>query len=165
MPGGFEVGLGDLESENHAVGPGPVGLEDLAEGPFRHDDVDGGLDARVVRQAMETYAQEGNAIIVGRGGQMILNDRPDALHVHLYASLEVRVQRLMERYGISELEAKRRIKGSDERKRLVIRNLHNNANWKDLKHYHLAINTGGIAPEVAAKIIMQAAKYRERAAV
>jgi len=120
---------------------------------------------RVVRQTMERYAKEGNAIIVGRGGQLILQDWPDALHVHLYAHEEVRVQRLVERANISELEAKRHIKTSDERKRLFVRNLHRNANWKDLKYYHLAIDTGVIAPEVVAQIIIQAARHRERAAL
>ncbi|MBL7201614.1 MAG: cytidylate kinase-like family protein [Anaerolineae bacterium] len=118
---------------------------------------------RVVRETMERFAKEGNAVIVGRGGQMVLRDWPTALHVQLYAPVEVRVERLMVRHGISELEAKRRIAASDEQKRMSIRNIHKNANWKDLKHYHLAINTGAIAAEVTADIILQAARHREHA--
>jgi cytidylate kinase len=119
--------------------------------------------ARVVRETMERFAAEGNAVIVGRGGQMVLRDWPAALHVHLYAPLEVRVQRLIKRSRITELEAKRHITRSDEQKRMHVRNMHKNANWKDLKHYHLAINTGYISLEVAAQMIMQAAKNRETA--
>jgi cytidylate kinase len=117
-----------------------------------------GLDdqtyARVVRETMEKYAAEDNAVIIGRGGQMVLRDWPSALHVHLYASLETRVQRLVERYNITELDAQRRIERSDERKRIVIRSMHSNANWKDLKYYHLAINTSHIVPETAAQLII-----------
>lgn len=40
---------------------------------------------------MEKFAREGNAVIVGRGGQMIPQDWPTTLHVRLYASLEARV--------------------------------------------------------------------------
>ena len=65
--------------------------------------------ARIVRKTMEESAQSGNAVIVGRGGQMILHDWPDALHVHLYASVDVRIQRLIDRANISQLEAKRHI--------------------------------------------------------
>jgi cytidylate kinase len=119
--------------------------------------------ARVVQETMERFAQEGNAIIVGRGGQMILRDWPTALHVQLYAPSEVRVKRVVERYGISELEAKRRIARSDEQKRLYIRHMHKNANWKDLKHYDLAINTSSICADVAAELIIQAARHREQA--
>ena len=118
---------------------------------------------RVVRGAMEDYAQQGNAIIVGRGGQMVLREWPTALHVHLYAPLEVRIQRLRERSGISELDARRHIERSDEQKRQYIRNAHKNANWKDLKYYHLAINTGHISPEAAAQIIIRAAQHKESA--
>jgi cytidylate kinase len=125
----------------------------------------GGLDdqtyARIVRETMERFAQEGNAVIVGRGGQMVLRDWPTALHVHLYAPLEARVQRVRERLNTSELDAKRRVSTSDEQKRMYIRNAHKNANWKDAKHYHLMINTGYITPETAAEIIIQAARERE----
>ena len=118
--------------------------------------------ARVVQETMERYAREGNAVIVGRGGQMVLRDWPTALHVHIYAPQEVRVQRLRERRNISELDAKRRISNSDEQKRMYIRHAHKNANWKDPKHYHLLVNTGYITPETAAEIIVQAAADREK---
>jgi cytidylate kinase len=118
--------------------------------------------ARVVRETMERFAQEGNAVIVGRGGQIVLRDWPTALHVHLYAPLPVRIERVKERYQVSELQAKRRISGSDERKRWYVRQAHRNANWKDLKHYHLAINTGAISSETAADLILQAVQGLEQ---
>jgi cytidylate kinase len=118
--------------------------------------------ARIVRETMEKFAQEGDAIIVGRGGQMILRDRPCTLHVHVYATKEVRAQNLAERYSITKLDAQRRIERSDERKRLYIRNMHNNANWKDIKYYHLAVDTGRVSPEVAAQMIMLAAKHVDK---
>jgi cytidylate kinase len=114
--------------------------------------------ARVVRETMEQYAREGNALIIGRGGQMILQDWPGVLHVHLYASLEVRVRRLVERLDISEAKANRRIEKSDEQKRQYIRHVRQNANWKNLKYYHLAIDTGRISPQVAAQMITLAAQ-------
>ena len=122
----------------------------------------GGMDdqtyARIVQETMERFAGEGNAVIIGRGGQMVLRDWPTALHVHLYAPLPVRIERTMARHQLSELEAKRRISGSDERKRWYVRQAHGNANWKDLKHYHLAINTAHLSSETAAEMIIQAAK-------
>lgn len=119
--------------------------------------------AQVLREAMERFAKEGNAIIVGRGGQMILRDWPTALHVFLYAPLEVRVRRLMAREALTEQQVRQRIERSDERKRHYIRTMHHNANWKGLQYYHVAINTGAISPEVAAQIIIRAAKHRETA--
>jgi cytidylate kinase len=121
----------------------------------------GGIDdqtyARVVRETMERFAREGNAVIIGRGGQIVLRDWPSALHVHLYAPLSVRIERIKERHQISELEAKRRLSGSDERKRWYVRQAHSNANWKDLKHYDVAINTADISSETVAEMIIRAA--------
>jgi cytidylate kinase len=113
---------------------------------------------RVVREAMERFASEGQAVIVGRGGQIILQDWPGALHVHLHAAAEIRIQYLVERYGIQKLDAERRIARSDDQKRAYIRNMHKNANWKDPKYYHLAIDTGRVTPELASKLIMLAVK-------
>jgi cytidylate kinase len=127
----------------------------------KQDTLDDQTYARVVRETMEQYAQEGNAVIVGRGGQMILQDWPGALHVHLYAPMAVRAQRLRERLSISEAEAQRRIERSDEQKRQYIRHVRQNASWKNLKYYHLAIDTGRISPEVAAKMITLAARQAD----
>ncbi len=115
--------------------------------------------ARIVRETMEKFAREGNAIIIGRGGQMILRDWPTALHVRLYASPESRIRRLMERSNVSEAKAKRRIARSDEQKRQYIRHVHKNASWKDLKYYHLAINTDHVPPELAAQMIILSSSH------
>lgn len=111
---------------------------------------------RLVRETMERYAREGNVIFVGRAGQMVLRDWSGALHVRLWAAEEVRAQRLSEREGISEAEAARRIRSSDEQKRQYIRYMHQNADWRNLKYYNLVIDTARIPPEVAVEIIIKA---------
>jgi cytidylate kinase len=114
--------------------------------------------ARVLRETLERFAGAGNVIIVGRGGQMVLRDWPGTCHVHLYAPLETRLQRLRHRENIAEPEAKRRIQESDEQKRQFIRHMHKNANWKNAAYYHLIINTAQLSPHIAAQIIVLAAK-------
>ena len=111
---------------------------------------------RIVRETMERYAAEGDVIIIGPGGQMVLRDHPAALHVHLYAPADCTRHGLATRASVSEQDAARRITTSDEEKRLFIRFMHDNANWKDPKYYHLMLNTGAIAPEVAAQMIVLA---------
>lgn len=115
---------------------------------------------QALQETMVRFAQTENTVIVGRGGQMILRDWPTALHVRLYAPLEARLRCLMERFGISEAEARQRLNRSDEQKRQYIRSMHHNADWSALKHYHLAINTATIAPEVAAEMILLAAQQQ-----
>lgn len=121
-------------------------------------DMDDQTYSQIVHETMKEYAREGDVLIMGRGGQMVLREWPMALHVHLYADPEVRVRRLVERMGINEAEAKQLIEQSDQRKREYIRRVHNNASWKDFRYYHLTIDTGRISPEVAAQMIMLAAR-------
>lgn len=127
----------------------------------RRGAIDDKTYAQVLQEAMERFAQAGNAVIVGRGGQMVLRAWPGALHVRLYAPETVRVQRLVARESISQAAAQHRIKQSDERKRQYIRQMHKNADWRNLKYYHLAIDTSRIPPETAAQIIVSAAKAKE----
>jgi len=128
-------------------------------------DKQGALDdqtyGQIVRQTIEQYATQGNVVIVGRGGQMVLRYWPTALHVQVYAPVDVRMQRLMQRHNIAEAEARRRITASDEEKRQAIRHMYQNAEWKDLRYYHVTINTGFIAPEVASQIIVLAARAKD----
>ena len=114
--------------------------------------------AEVLRETLEDHARQGNVMIVGRGGQMILRDWPGALHVRLFAPEEVRVQRLMARQGLSQAEAARMVQQSDEQKRQFIRGMFNNADWRNPKYYHLTIDTGRIPLATVAELIMLAAQ-------
>ena len=70
--------------------------------------------ATVIQNTMLDYAREGQALIVGRGGQMILKDFPGALHVRLFAAEEIRAKRLALREDISEQAALRQVLQSRE---------------------------------------------------
>jgi cytidylate kinase len=125
-------------------------------------DKEGVMDDRtyteVLHDAVENYARQGNIVIVGRGGQMILREWPNVLHVRLYASEEIRTQRLAAREGISDALARRRVQQSDEQKRQFVRQMFTNADWRNLRYYTLAIDTGCIPQEAAAKIVILAAQ-------
>ncbi len=48
----------------------------------------------LVRRAIKNAHQMGDTVIVGRGGQVILQDAPDVLHVRIETPLEERIQRV-----------------------------------------------------------------------
>jgi cytidylate kinase len=66
--------------------------------------VDADCIRKVAQRLVLAAAQEGNAVIIGRGAAYHLHDRPDALHVFVYAPFEEKVRRL-ERAGKREKEA------------------------------------------------------------
>ena len=47
-----------------------------------------------VRQIMNEMSQEGNVVIVGRAGQVILQDHPGTIHVRIIAPRSVRIERV-----------------------------------------------------------------------
>src|SRR6202140_1356938 len=68
----------------------------------------------ITQHVIQEAARGGNVIIVGRGGAYILHDFPGALHIYLRAAESIRVKTVMARHNLSEEEARRRVKHSDE---------------------------------------------------
>lgn len=90
---------------------------------------------RVVQHA----AKKGNSVIVGRGSQHFLRDRPDTLRVFLYAPRENKLRRLLAR-GKSESEAEQLVDSVDrERADFIQKYFH--VEWPDRAIYHVMMNT------------------------
>lgn len=117
--------------------------------------------AELVRQVILEYAQKGDVIIVGRGGQVILQEHPTAVHVRIQAPEDLRVLRLTERLGIDRKAAQRQIRQSDKDRARYMQHFHG-VDWADLGLYHLGINTGKIAVKMAAHLICEAAQRLSR---
>ena len=66
--------------------------------------VDSETILRITKRVVEHAAERGNCVIVGRGSQQFLKNRPDTIRVFLYAPREDKVRRLLAR-GKSEQEA------------------------------------------------------------
>jgi len=97
--------------------------------------------ARMTRTIIEEVAKEGNVIIVGRAGNLILANHPRALHVFLWAPLEVRISRVMQAEALSHHDAERRISGMDKLRTDYAHTFYHSL-WSDLTHYHLVIDSG-----------------------
>lgn len=112
---------------------------------------------RLIEDVIRDVASKGSAVIVGRGGQMILRDNPRAFHVHIYAPFDVRVKRLMEREGLSRAEAEKRVRDSDRHRSGYIRTYYK-ADWQDPGLYSLMVNTGKLDTDTVVELIVTAAK-------
>jgi cytidylate kinase len=97
--------------------------------------------ARMTRTIIEEVAKEGNAIIVGRGGNLVLANHPRALHVFLLAPLEVRISRVMQAEGLAHSDAERRISGMDKLRTDYVHTFYH-MSWNDLTQYHLVVDSG-----------------------
>jgi len=62
---------------------------------------------------VESAANAGHVVIVGRGGQVLLANRRDVLHVRVVAPLELRVAYVVNREGLDTDAARRRVQEKD----------------------------------------------------
>jgi cytidylate kinase len=110
---------------------------------------------RMVGLVIRGLAHEGNVLILGRGGQMLLKNYPGALHVQTVAPFTKRVEVVMSRYGLSEREAQQRVRASDRARFDYLRRYHD-VDWLDPTLYHLVLNTASLPGPATVKLIVAA---------
>jgi cytidylate kinase len=108
-----------------------------------------------VERIIRELADEGDAVIVGRGGQVVLRGRPDVLHVRVVAPLEVRIASLQQKKNISAEAARTRLEASDKARARYLQRSHG-AQLDDPALYHFIINTGLLSLSHAVHLVVQA---------
>ena len=114
----------------------------------------------ITQHVINEAARTGNVIIVGRGGAYILHDFPGALHVYLRASEAIRVAAVMHRFKITEEEARRRAKQTDENWTAYIKQVYGH-DRNLASHYDLVLDTGRLGYEATVDAIMAALRARK----
>ncbi len=117
---------------------------------------------RLVEDVIRQVAARGNAVIVGRGAQVILRNYEPSLHVYVYAPMQVRVRAIAEREHVSPQEALQRAQESDRDRAGFLRSYYG-VDWHDPDLYDLILNTGRIPIEDAVALVVEAARDRARA--
>lgn len=122
----------------------------------------------LVRKAVEYAYEIGNIVIVGRGGQIILKDKPEVIHVRIEADIEDRLVRVRSHPAqitqtfSDSVEARRAAQNiidtfdtgsADYLKRFY------GVDWSDPMLYHLIINTSKLSIEQAANLITEATQH------
>lgn len=130
------------------IGPSPLPAMQLLPPELTYDDL--------IRLIFEDLVQQGNVLIVGRGGGVLLN-RPDVLRILVVAPFEARVRRIQEREGVDEKKA-RRIVGAADRARVDFYKRHFKVRWPDFLLQDLVINTERIDGNLAVDLIVAAAQ-------
>jgi cytidylate kinase len=115
--------------------------------------VDSETILRITQRVVQHAAEKGNSVIVGRGSQQFLKNRPDTLRVFLYALRGEKVRRLLAR-GKTQQEAEQLVDTVDrERSDFIQRYFH--VEWPDRAIYHTMMNTA-IGDEAVVQMILSA---------
>lgn len=94
------------------------------------------LTRRIIERAYET----GNCVIVGRGGQCILQSKSDVFHAFVYAPLRVRIHRLRTRLEPGA-DIEQRVRQVDTERAHYLK-LHFGKEWNNPHLYDLMISSG-----------------------
>ena len=89
---------------------------------------------------IKKLADKGPCVLIGRCADYALKDRDDVINLFITAPLENRIKRVAARNGISENEAKDRIKKTDK-SRASYYNYYSAKDWGDAKSYDLCIDS------------------------
>lgn len=111
-----------------------------------------------IKSVIYEFAGEGQIIIVGRAGQVILADWPDVLHVKVIAPTDLRAERVAQAQKISLEAARSQVETSDAARRSYLRRYYQ-ARWDNPELYDLIVNTARLEPSQAACLICQALEH------
>lgn len=92
---------------------------------------------------MNSMANEGGYVLVGRGSQLVLKDHPKALHILLVGEAKERVEFLVRHYDLSPAAAEELIREKEKQRAAVAANIFG-INIDDPSLYHVILNTSRI---------------------
>ena len=111
--------------------------------------------AEIVARLIHAAYEMGDVIVVGRGGQIVLRDKPDVLHVRLTAPLAIRIRRHQVRAGLTAEAAREEVIESDRGSADFIKRYYD-ADIDALDAYDLIINTARLPLAGVADLIVEA---------
>ena len=111
-----------------------------------------------LKTVMLEAADHGPAIILGRGGNVLMGDLPNCVRIRLVAPPQVRIARICHEYECDEATATKLMRKCDE-DRAGFCHFHFNAAWADASQYDLTINTGKLSDEQLVDLIASIAAH------
>ena len=112
------------------------------------------------KNLVEKSYQAGNVIIIGWGGQCILRNKPNALHVRLIKDDQTKINEIMQTRNLDQKAAKDIIEREEGDLRAYIKEYFNE-DWNDVRLYDLIIDMGKNSVEQAVDMICDNVKHKE----
>jgi cytidylate kinase len=112
--------------------------------------------AATVAEIIRGLADNGNVLLLGRGGQVVLQERPDVLHVRVIAPFPWRARRVAEQYQLPEGAAATQLQARDQARAAYVQQYHGRS-ADDPELYAMILNTSRLDPATAVEAICRAA--------
>ncbi len=105
-----------------------------------------------ITEVIEEQAAQGDVLLVGRGGRVVLRGRPGVLHVRIAAPPDQRIATVSSRCNISPEVAAARIAASDRARAAFLRRTFG-VRWDDPALFDLVLNMAQLGVQTAADIL------------
>jgi len=105
-------------------------------------------------------ALEGNVVMLGRGAQVAFAKVPGVLKCRVVAPLELRVQRIMKKKGMSREEALEFVQRYGRERRALLESIYR-VDLYSPSNFDLVLNTAGFELDQAVELVVQAARFLE----
>lgn len=106
------------------------------------------LQHRIIKEKAESE----HFVVVGRCADYILKDHPDVVKVYIYADLESRIKRAVDRQDIEPARAKQAVVKADKN-RANYYSFYSGQKWGQVDNYDLCINSTNLSTDQAVKLI------------
>jgi cytidylate kinase len=106
----------------------------------------------MLSQVITKIAEEGDAVILGRGSQFILKDRPGTYHLLLVADLEYRIGYIQQRFELTKKQAVLAVAMEDKRRVNLYRKF-GKVDYNQTDHYHLVFNMSHLSIDEACDML------------
>lgn len=136
---------------------GVIAVDQDGEQALTIHQMDDAQCAALIRHTILAAYNQGNMVIVGRGGQAILQDKPDALHIRVVAPLEARMRFLQQKGVRGIAEIKQTLAERDRATAAYLDRFHS-VRVDDPALYHLVINTARLGIDAAAQAVAAVAR-------
>ena len=150
-----------LEKESHGVfrsflsGVVPRNLRDiLLERSSK--DIEEDVYVDLLSQIITEIANDGNAVIIGRGSQYTLKNRKDTLHVLVAGQIADRIEFIRNKYNLLQHQAVEAV-ARDDRRRANLYHKFGITDYDSPHNYHLVLNMSKVDMETACELVLELA--------
>ena len=112
--------------------------------------------AEVIRSIVKSGE---SCVIVGRGADYVLRNRPEVLKVYIYAPYSIRIETVMKRYNFTKEEAEKVVRHMDKTRKNYYEYFTDN-NWDQKEGKDLLIDSSEFGVDGTVSLIKSAVEYK-----
>ncbi len=111
----------------------------------------------MLQKIITGIADEDNVVIIGRGGQYILKDRPNVFHLLLVSDFEDRITFMEKHYDLSRKHAQQAV-SLDDKRRINLYRKFGREDYEKPDIYHMVLNMTQLDLETAKNLVVTLVK-------